>query len=155
MAIKVLFVDRDGTINVDCPYCYKPADLKIYMDTVYLMKEYQQRGFRIIILTNQSGINRGYYTVKQMNDFNDEILRRLGEYGLHVDSIYYCPHRPDEGCSCRKPERGLIDRALADYDIDLRNSVVLGDRDDVDGEMARRVGINYIILNRNKMKLAE
>ncbi len=151
----MLFVDRDGTINVDCPYCHDPSDLRIYMDAVYLMREYSESGYSIIMITNQSGINRGYFTIDQMNAFNRELSARLKKFGVHIDSIYYCPHKPEEKCRCRKPERGMIDMATHDFDIDLKNSIILGDRDDVDGELARRIGINYIILNRNKIELAD
>jgi len=65
-----------------------------------------------------------------------------------IDAVYYCPHKPEDNCNCRKPKTGLIEKAVEDFDIDLKNSIVVGDRDDVDGEMARRLKIKYIILRR-------
>lgn len=145
---KALFIDRDGTINHDCPYCHDPSDLRIYDDSVSIMKEYRDAGFLIIIITNQSGINRGYFTVEQFNAFNDALKASLRAERITIDGIYYCPHRPDEKCKCRKPETELLDRAIKDFHIDPDKSIVIGDRDDMDGEMARRRKMKYRILKR-------
>ncbi len=143
---KALFIDRDGTINRDCPYCRDPKDLVIYDDAVDIIRNYRESGYLIVIVTNQSGINRGYFTEEQYEEFNRALLSELERRGAKVDAVYHCPHRPDEGCTCRKPGTGLILRAVNDLDIDLGGSIVIGDRDDVDGEMARRLGMQYRIL---------
>lgn len=147
-ARKALFVDRDGTINRDCPYCKDVNDLEIYEDTVEIMKEYQDRGYLIIIITNQSGIARGYFTVKELDTFNNALLDELKKRGVFVDALYYCPHHPDEGCNCRKPSTGLIERAIKDFEIDISKSIMIGDRDDIDGKLARALGMNYKIISR-------
>ena len=146
-----LFIDRDGTINRDCPYCHDPAQLHVFRNAVRVMKHYQQRGFLVIIITNQSGVNRGYFTEDDLGRFNTALIKRLAHMGVRIDAIYYCPHRPDEGCKCRKPGTGLIEKAMQDFPIDLEHSVMVGDRDDVDGEMARRLGIEFLDISRAKL----
>ncbi len=140
---RALFIDRDGTINRDCPYCHDPKDLHIYEDAVRLMKQYKKSGYLVIIVTNQSGIARGYFTKEQMDQFNSAMLKELGEKGVEVDAIYFCPHHPDEGCDCRKPATGMVQRAAKEHDIMLSQSIMVGDRDDMDGEMARRLGMHF------------
>lgn len=140
---RALFIDRDGTINRDCPYCFRPEDLEIYPDTVRLMKQYKKNGYLIIVVTNQSGIARGYFTEEQLNKFNNRMKDELSREGVEIDDIYYCPHHPDDKCNCRKPNTGLIERAVKDHDILLSQSIMVGDRDDTDGELARKLGIHF------------
>lgn len=147
---KALFIDRDGTINHDCPYCKDPKDLRIYDDAVDIIIDFRKRGFLIVIVTNQSGINRGYFSEAEFEKFNSALLKELEREGAKVDAVYHCPHRPDEGCLCRKPGTGLLLQAARDLDIDLNSSFVVGDRDDVDGEMARRLGMKYMIIKHNE-----
>lgn len=148
MKNKALFIDRDGTINRDCPYCHKLEDLFIYDDAVDIMREYQNRGYLIIILTNQSGIGRGYFTVEEFWNFHNHLLKELEKKGVHVNATYFCPHKPEDKCPCRKPNTGLLERAVKDFNINVEESIVIGDRDDIDGEMARRFGIKYKIIKR-------
>ena len=143
---RALFIDRDGTINRDCPYCFKPEDLVLYRDTLKLMREYQEQGYLIIIITNQSGIGRKYFTVEQMNRFNNTMLLELRKNGVFVNAIYYCPHLPEERCNCRKPKTAMIEQAAQDFKVNLRESFVIGDRDDMEGAMARKLGIPYRII---------
>lgn len=145
---KALFIDRDGTINRDCPYCHKIEDLYIYNDSVELMKQYQKEGYLIIIVTNQSGIGRGYFTLEEFWNFHNHLLNELKKMGVNVTATYFCPHKPEDNCPCRKPNTGLVEKAVKDYNIDLKESIVIGDRDDIDGEMARRLGIKYKIIQR-------
>ncbi len=147
---KALFIDRDGTINHDCPYCKDPRDLKIYPDAVALMKDYQEKGFLIIIVTNQSGIGRGYFSEKEMQKFNDHLLDELSRMGVEVDAIYHCPHMPGASCNCRKPKPGMILEAAEDFDIDLNSSFIVGDKDSIEGELARTLGMQYTILKREE-----
>lgn len=143
-----VFIDRDGTINLDCPYCSDPAQLVLYDDAVELIREYRSKGFLITIVTNQSGVGRGYLTVEQLDRFNRALLAELALRGAFIDAVYYCPHKPEDSCGCRKPKTGLVDRAVRDLKIDLSRSVVVGDRDDVDGELARALGLPFIHLKR-------
>ncbi len=149
MSNRALFVDRDGTINRDCPYCRDPSQIIIYEDTVELIKEYQSKGYLIIIVTNQSGINRGYFSVDEFNKFQEELIKKLRDRGVNITDTFYCPHRPEENCECRKPKTGMIKDAVKKYDIDIKQSVIVGDRDDMEGEIGRKLGMKYIILNHN------
>ena len=141
---RAIFVDRDGTLNYDRGYTHKLSDLKIYDDIIPLLMDYYEKNFLIIVITNQSGIGRGYYTVDEMESFNREIAKELIFKGIKIEDFFYCPHTPDQGCRCRKPETGLIEEAAIKYDIDISNSVVIGDRESVDGEMARKLGMKFI-----------
>ena len=135
---KALFIDRDGTINVDHGYTCKASDLELYLDAVRIIKQYNRKGYLVIVTTNQSGIGRGYYSEKEYKGFNSALAKELEARDARVDAFYHCPHTPQDRCNCRKPNAGMIKRALKDYDIDLSGSIVIGDRDEVDGEMARR-----------------
>ncbi|MGP6220856.1 D-glycero-alpha-D-manno-heptose-1,7-bisphosphate 7-phosphatase [Caldiplasma sukawensis] len=148
MKKKALFIDRDGTIIHDCPYCHDVSQIKLYDDTVQMMKEYMEKDYLIIIITNQSGIGRGYFSMRDYENFHNALIQKLKERGVKVDATYFCPHTPDDKCSCRKPETGLIKKAMKDFEIDIESSIVIGDRDDIDGELARRMEIDYVIINR-------
>ncbi len=144
MSKPAVFVDRDGTLNRDCPYCYDPKDLYVFADTVELVRKYSDKGYIVLIVTNQSGINRGYFTREQVDNFNDALKKEMKSMGVKVDDVFVCPHRPEEKCSCRKPEKGMVEQALAKYDIDISQSIFIGDRDDMDGELARKYGMKFI-----------
>lgn len=141
---KAVFVDRDGTLNYDNGYTYKTSDLKIYEDMIPLLRKYYDDGYIIIVITNQSGINRGFYSVQDMKLFNAKLAEIFAKHGINIEDFFYCPHTPDENCSCRKPETGLIEMAVKKYNIDLKSSVVIGDNDNTDGKMAERLGIKFI-----------
>ncbi len=143
-----LFIDRDGTINKDCPYCHDPTQIDIYMDAVSLIRDYRKRGYLIIVITNQSGLGRHYFSIQDLEAFNEELNRRLKELGAQFDYLYYCPHIPEDNCDCRKPKDGMIRRAVQDHGIDLDSSVLAGDRDDIEGELARKLGLKFIHFRR-------
>ncbi len=141
---RALFVDRDGTLNYDNGYTHKVSDLKIYDDIIPILKDYYDRGYVIIVITNQSGINRGYYGKEDMEAFNRKLAEALIKHGIKIEDFFYCPHTPDEHCSCRKPETGLIQMAAEKYGIDIKSSIVIGDSESTDGKMASRLGIKFI-----------
>lgn len=141
---KALFIDRDGTINHDCPYCHDPDDIVIYPDAVNLIRDYRSRGYLIIVVTNQSGLGRKYFTRDELDQFNSALNNELRKLGAEYDFLYYCPHTPEDKCDCRKPRTGMIKKACSDHQIDLKGSVMAGDRDDIDGEIARTLGIPFI-----------
>ena len=145
---KALFIDRDGTINVDCPYCSKPEQIRIYKDAIDLIRSYRKFGFLVIVVSNQSGINRKLFTDEDVFKFNEALNNCLKKFDAGIDKFYFCPHTPEDNCSCRKPGDGMIKRAMADNDIDLIGSIFVGDRDDIDGELARKLSMHYKILNR-------
>lgn len=146
-----IFLDRDGTINVNCPYCKSPDEIVFYKD-IFKPLERLSKDYYIIIITNQSGIARGYFTRKDLEAMHDKIKREVLKNGGRIDAVYYCPHLPDEGCGCRKPKTGLIDSATEDFPIDMHRSFFIGDSD-ADMELARNVGIRGIrIREKGKVK---
>ena len=141
---KAVFVDRDGTLNYDNGYTHKISDLKIYEDMIPLLKSYYDKGYIIIVITNQSGINRGYYNIEDMKSFNAKLGEIFIKHGIKIEDFFYCPHTPEESCKCRKPETGLIEMAAEKYDIDVKSSIVIGDNEKTDGKMASKLGIKFI-----------
>lgn len=125
---KALFLDRDGVINVDSGYVYKKEDF-IFIDGVFkTLKNYQDLGYLLIIITNQSGINRGYYTEDEYQALCRYIDEEFKKENIHISEIFHCPHTPDEGCECRKPKPKMIFQAKEKFDIDLENSIMIGDK---------------------------
>ncbi len=151
MAKRAAFLDRDGTVNIDPGYIGNPDDMELFPHVGEAIKKLKDNGFLVFIVSNQSGIGRGYFTVDDLGKVHERFLSLLSESGASnftgeiIDKIYYCPHKPDEGCSCRKPAAGLIDRACKDFDIDLENSFVIGDRNK-DLEMAENAGIKSVLV---------
>ncbi len=147
---RALFIDRDGTINHDPGYVHHVSGLKIYPDIAKIIRRYKKQGYLTVVITNQSGIGRGYYTETQMKQFNAEINRRLKKVGAAIDAFYWCPHLPDDGCDCRKPGAGMVKKAAKDLNIDLSKSMLIGDTDKTDGALARSLKMKYKILKRKK-----
>ena len=125
---RAVFLDRDGTINVDVHYLGDPAKFKIYPGVAQGVKRLQDAGFLIIVITNQSGIARGYYGLGTLGAIHRQMREELGATGVKVNGIYFCPHHPDDGCQCRKPGTGMLEQAIAEYDIDAARSYMLGDK---------------------------
>jgi histidinol-phosphate phosphatase family domain/HAD-superfamily hydrolase, subfamily IIIA len=147
MSRPAIFLDRDGTINKDCPYCAKKEDINLYGDIFEPLK-FLSKYFYIIITTNQSGINRGYFSESSLKEMNEFIKDEISKKGGRIDGIYYCPHRPEENCNCRKPKTGLVMMAMQDFDIDLRNSIVIGN-DEKDVGLAKNLGIKSICVRND------
>ncbi len=127
---KAVFLDRDGTINIDKNYLYKPEDLEFIEGMPAFIALWRRWGYRIIVVTNQSGIARGYYSEKDMERLHACLNERLERAGAHVDAFYHCPHHPDfnDPCSCRKPASGLIEKAIFDYNLDPAQCLLFGDK---------------------------
>lgn len=130
-----MFLDRDGTINADKNYLYKAEDFEFLTGAVEALRLLQSHGFLLIIITNQSGIARGYYTENDFLTLNEWMLGRLKESGVSIAKVYYCPHLPDAKipeyrkiCTCRKPSTGLFEQAVKDFDIDMAGSFAIGDK---------------------------
>lgn len=149
MGNKAIFLDRDGTINVDKGYVYRPDDLEIIPDAITGLKEFVSRGFIPIVITNQSGIGRGYYTMADAEASNRTLSGRLDAHGIKIRHYYICPHSPEEKCSCRKPSPEMIFQAAKDYDIDLDSSILLGDKNS-DLGTATNAGIRgFLVTNEH------
>ena len=124
---KAVFLDRDGTINKEVDHLTDIKDLSIFPYAAEAIKKFKSMGFLIIIITNQSVVGRGYVSIEQLDEINRELINRLKKQGAIIDDIFYCPHHPDEGCDCRKPLPGLIKKAIDKYDIEIKNSFMIGD----------------------------
>ena len=157
---KALFLDRDGVINEDLGFVFKLKDFKPIEGIDYCLKMAKKNNFLIICITNQSGIARGYYSMKDFKRFmahiDDYFLKKIG-FGL--DATYFCPHHPSIGnqkykkiCNCRKPKTGLFDSAIKDFKIDVSKSIMIGDSLR-DMQSAESVGIGKRILFTKKNSL--
>lgn len=133
-----VFIDRDGTIMEDCDYCSHPKDVRIFPGVLEGLSRLKSRGFKLIIITNQSGIGRGFFTVEQYRAVEAEVLRQIGD-GL-IDATYFCPDAPGRPSSCRKPAPGMIVEATRDHQIDLSRSFLIGDKE-IDVECAHNAGV--------------
>lgn len=140
---RAVFFDRDGTLCRDADFLSRMEDFEVFpdIDTLLRLKE---RGFRLLGLTNQSGIARGLVQEDFVRKVNSIFLQKY-----HFDGFYYCPHLPDEHCSCRKPEPGMIYEARADHDVDLKRSFVVGDKES-DMILAKSVGATGILVTTGK-----
>ncbi|HEX4696855.1 MAG TPA: HAD family hydrolase [Candidatus Udaeobacter sp.] len=136
-----VFIDRDGTIIHDADYCSDPQQVKLLPRIAEALKRLRSHGFKLIIITNQSGIGRGFFSLEQYRAVEAEILRQLGND--LVDATYFCPHLPDDRCDCRKPESGMILQAAEEHRVDLRRSFLIGDKES-DAECGRNAGVRTI-----------
>lgn len=123
-----VFLDRDGTINEDAGYLSDPGGLKIIAGATEAIKRLNERGIKVIVVTNQSGVGRGFCGDGDVEAVNKRLIEALGAGGAYVDGIYYCPHHPEDGCGCRKPEPGLARMAALEHGIALSRSYVVGDK---------------------------
>lgn len=140
-----VFVDRDGTICFDKHYLADPAGLELIPTVVEGLRKLTKAGVPIIIVTNQSGVARGYFTEETLSGIHAELVETLKKQGVSILDIFYCPHMPDAGCDCRKPAPGLLLRASKKHGIDLSRSYVIGDRM-MDIEMAHGVNAKGVLV---------
>jgi D-glycero-D-manno-heptose 1,7-bisphosphate phosphatase len=131
------FLDRDGVLNVDRGYTFRPEDLKMIPTAAAAVRLLNTAGFYVFVVSNQSGVARGFYTEAAVDLFNTHIQDILKGEGAHIDAFYYCPHHPDGAikelaiqCRCRKPQPGMLEQAARDWPIDLARSFLIGDKDD-------------------------
>lgn len=148
---KAVFFDRDGTLNVDTGYLHDKADFVWIEGAIEAIKRCRQAGFLVIVVTNQSGVARGYYTERDVNELHEWMNYELAQYGTRIDRFYYCPHHPvatvaayQKNCHCRKPHTGMIDAACADFNIDRNRSWLVGDRP-TDMQTAEAAGLRGIL----------
>ncbi len=125
MKQKAIFIDRDGTLIEEVNFLHRVEDLRFFDYTDEAICLLKESGFLVIVVTNQSGIGRGIYTENDMQTIHERIQNDLTE---KLDAFYFCPHLPDEGCICRKPNLGMIEQAMTDFAIDLENSWMIGDK---------------------------
>lgn len=131
---KAVFIDRDGTLIKDVPYNSSPALITLEYYAGEMLYELKQRGYLLIVISNQSGIAKGFFNEEDVNKMQEEIRRILLKYNVQMDGFYYCPHLPQGSvkeyaveCDCRKPKPGLLFKAANDFKIDLKKSWMIGD----------------------------
>ncbi len=140
-----VFLDRDGTINEDTGYLSKPDDIVLIKGATEAIRRLNVEGVKVIVVSNQSGVGRGYFTEKDLAGINKRLTDILASNGARLDGIYYCPHHPEDNCGCRKPRAGLLKKASLEHSIDLSRSYVVGDKK-TDIEMARNAGSKGVLV---------
>ena len=130
-----LFFDRDGTLNSELDFLSRPEELQLIPNAARAIREANEFGVRVFIITNQSGIARGLFTETDLVAVHKRLIAMLAHEGARVDAIYYCPHHPEYGqtpykkaCNCRKPKPGMLRKAAKEFGVNLSQSFVIGDR---------------------------
>jgi len=141
---KALFLDRDGVINVDHGYVYEIEKFEFNEGIFELLRTFHQKGYLLFIVTNQSGIGRGYYREEDFQKLTAWMLGELKKEQIDIVCVEHCNHAPEEKCSCRKPQTGMIDRILLHHEIDLANSWLIGDKQS-DIDLAHNTKIGHTI----------
>lgn len=149
---RAVFLDRDGTIVEDVGYPHERSKIKFLPRVSKAIKLLNENGFKVIVITNQAGVARGYFTEETVREINRYVQESLAKQGAFIDMIYYCPHHIEgiieeysKECYCRKPNPGMIEQAVHEFGIDLKNSFVIGDKIS-DIEAGQRAGCKTILL---------
>ena len=143
--MKVIFLDRDGVINKEVGYLHKIEDFE-FIDGVFdACINFQSSGYQIIVVTNQSGIERGYYREDDFQTVTQWMLEQFINHGVQILDVFFCPHGPDSNCDCRKPKPGMFNQAKNKYGIDMENSWMIGDKE-ADIQAANSAGILNTVL---------
>lgn len=147
-----VFLDRDGTLNRDTGYVKTPDELDLFPNVAAAVARLKRAGARLVVVTNQSGIARGFITADGLEAVHAALREKLAEGGASLDAIYFCPHHPEEGCICRKPQTAMVDRAAAQLGLDPSGYYLIGDqRRDMD--LARRIGARSILVTTGPTSL--
>jgi len=125
--VPFVFIDRDDTLIYDVPYLSDPARVQLTPGAPDALRRLWSNGFKIALVTNQSGVGRGLFTIEQLAHVQLRLMEILAEQGCGLDAVYICPHAPDQHCNCRKPATGMLEQACREHDIDLSQSVFVGD----------------------------
>lgn len=152
MLNRCVFLDRDGTINEEVSYLSRPDQLRLIAGAAEAIKRLNQAGLKVVIITNQAGIARGYFSEAALQQIHLELIKMFRAHDAHIDAIYYCPHHPTAGigvykidCNCRKPKPGLLEKAARELNLDLRQSFIVGDKP-ADLEAGEAVGCRTILV---------
>ncbi len=140
-----MFLDRDGTLNYDPGYLRVAAELKLLAGVGPSLARLKRAGARLVVVTNQSGVGRGIITLKDLEAIHARLQGLLEQEDAALDAIYFCPHHPDDGCRCRKPNVGMVERAVSELQLDLRRAYLIGDHAR-DIQLATRVGAKAILI---------
>lgn len=145
LAKSFVLLDRDGTVIFDKVYQKDPALTELLPNAAEGLRRLTQAGYGLAIVTNQSGIRRGYISEAELISVNQSVIDVLAKEGVRVDGVYYCPHRPEDNCGCRKPLPGMVENAVRDLGFDPRASVMVGDRE-ADVGLGKAVGARTVLL---------
>ena len=154
MTLKTIFLDRDGVINKEVNYLYKIDDFEFINGIFDVCLYLQNLDYQIIIITNQSGISRGYYTENDYDLLTKWMLNQFEDNGIKILDVFHCPHGPKSNCECRKPKPGMFLDAKIKYNTDMQYSWMIGDKED-DVKAANSAGIQNTILVRSGQKIDE
>ena len=150
---KAIFLDRDGVINKERKdYVKSIEEFQILDGVPESIKMLKEKGFVVIVITNQSAINRGLVTIETLNEIHNHLQKILKDNNTSIDDFYFCPHIPDENCQCRKPNPGMLIKAVQDHDIDMNQSFMIGNSL-TDIQAAQKSGCKGILLNQNQALL--
>jgi D-glycero-D-manno-heptose 1,7-bisphosphate phosphatase len=145
MTFKTIFLDRDGVVNIDTNYLYQINDFK-FIDNIFdVCCYFQKLNYQIIIITNQSGIARGYFSEKDFQILTEWMIGKFTSHNIKILDIFYCPHSPGSNCDCRKPKPGMFNEAKKKYNINMEKSWMIGDSER-DIEAANLAGVRNTIL---------
>jgi len=149
---KCVFLDRDGNINIEKDYLHKIEDFEFIKGAKESIKIFNDLGYLVVVVTNQSGVARGYYDESSVEKLHNHLQREVEAIGGHIDGFYYCPHHPEKGigkykvdCDCRKPEPGMFLQAKKDLDIDFSKSIMVGDKIS-DVKAGKNLGMRSILV---------
>ena len=156
---RAVFLDRDGVLNVDNGYVSQVDDFEFIEGAIEACKELKEKGYLLVVITNQSGIARGYFSEDQFNTLTEWMDWSLADRGVDLDGIYYCPHHSEKGigeykieCDCRKPKPGMLLNAIEDLNIDVNRSILVGDKiSDIQAGIAAGVETNYLVRTGKKI----
>jgi len=152
--MKIIFLDRDGVINKEVGYLHKSKDFE-FIDGVFEACQYfQTLGYQLIIVTNQSGIARGYYQEENFHTLTKWMLKQFANQGINILDVFFCPHGPESTCECRKPQPGMLFSARDKFDIDMENSWMIGDKE-ADISAANAAGIINTVLVKSGHNIDE
>ncbi len=145
MAIKTIFLDRDGVINKEVGYLHKIQDFEFIDGAFDACLYFQSLGYQLIIVTNQSGIGRGYYNEDDFHIINNRMLEKFSKKNINILDVFFCPHEPESACDCRKPKPGMFNQANDKHNINMEESWMIGDKEN-DIAAANAAGIENTIL---------
>ena len=152
--MKAIFLDRDGIINVDHAYVYKKENFEFCEGIFETLQHFISLDYILFVVTNQSGIGRGYYSEEDFEKLTSWMLEEFTCKDVKITKVYHCPHSPNDGCECRKPKTDMFKRAKKEFDIDMQNSWMIGDKPS-DIEAGKNSGIpNTIFVNNSTCKEA-
>ncbi|MCQ2085702.1 MAG: HAD family hydrolase [archaeon] len=150
---KAVLVDRDDTLCPDVPYCSDPSKIHVFEDVPASLKRLNDAGYIVLMITNQSGIGRGYFTEETLHEVNAELKYQAEACGGKITDIFFCPHKPDDNCDCRKPKIGMGLKAIAKYDLDPAQCWMIGDKEK-DVEFGEHLGMRSIQVS-DKLSFSE